>query len=70
MVEINNSFFALVALCVTALALVAMVLGFCYKQDKSVSLKGKIKANRKNITSELALDVNNKNEKDKKENNQ
>ncbi|QAT41041.1 hypothetical protein [Clostridium sp. JN-9] len=66
----NNSFFALIALCVTALALVAMVLGFCYKQDKGVSLKGKAKANKKGVSSELALDIDNKNKKDKKETNQ
>lgn len=56
----NDFFFALIALCVTALALVAMVLGFCYKQDKSVSLKGKTMANKEGVLSELALNVDNK----------
>jgi len=59
-VEMNYSFFALVALCVTALALVAMVLCFCYKQNKSVSLKGKAKATKDEISSEIALDIDTK----------
>lgn len=47
-----------------------MVLGFCYKQDKNVSLKNKAKANKDGISSELALDIDTKKKKDKKENNQ
>jgi len=69
---LNYSFFALalIALCITSLALVAMVLGFCYKQDKNVSLKNKAKANKDGISSELALDIDTEKKKDKKENNQ
>lgn len=66
----DYSFFALVALCVTTLALVAMVLTFCYKQDKNVSLKNKAKFTEKGISSELTLDIDTENGKDKKEINQ
>lgn len=64
----DYSFFALglIALCVTALALAAMVLCFCYKQEKDrVLLKGQAKVTKDEFSSEITLDIDNKNKKSK-----
>lgn len=45
-----------------------MVLGFCYKQEKNVAMMSKAKANKDGISTELALNIDNK-ENNKKENN-
>lgn len=66
--RMNYTFFALIVLCVTALAIVAMLLAFCYKQEKSVAMMSKAKANKDGISTELALNVENK-DNNKKENN-
>lgn len=62
----NYLFFSLITLCITTLAIVAMVLCFCYKQEKNISLHSKTNANKNEIYSELALDIDK--EQDKKEN--
>lgn len=67
----NYTFFALIVLCITALSMVAMVLAFCYKQEKNVAMMSKAKANKDGISTELALNIDNKKNKknNKKENN-
>lgn len=66
--RMNYTFFALIVLCITALSIVAMVLAFCYKQEKNVAMMSKAKANKDGISTELALNIENK-ENNKKENN-
>lgn len=65
----NYTFFALIVLCVTALSIVAMLLAFCYKQEKSVAMKSKAKANKNGVSTELALNIDSNKKRNKKENN-
>jgi hypothetical protein len=64
----NYSFFALITLCVTTLAIVAMVLCFCYKQEKNISLHSKAQANKDEVYAEIALDIDKEDKQNKKEN--
>lgn len=66
--RMNYTFFALIVLCVTALSIVAMLLAFCYKQEKSIAMRNKANVNKDGISTELALYVDNK-KRNKKENN-
>lgn len=66
--RMNYTFFALIVLCITALSIVAMLLAFCYKQEKSVAMISKARASENGISTELELNIDKK-EKNKKENN-
>ncbi|PJI08704.1 MULTISPECIES: hypothetical protein [Clostridium] len=64
----NYTFFALIVLCVTALSIVAMLLAFCYRQEKSIAFRNKIKADRRGISSQLMIDIDSSKKTNKKEN--